>query len=128
MLAWSIRPLSQSELTVTFLDVGHGGAVLFQFPGGETALFDAGSFGRAEAAEHTIHRALLSRRITGLNALDPVACRFGPLQRGRRIDSANAGGSGVRFAGISRYVAGERIGGVRIHCETGGASAIPPGG
>jgi competence protein ComEC len=69
MLAWSIRPLSRAELTVTFLDVGHGGAVLFQFPGGETALFDAGSFGRGEAAEDTIHRALLSRRLTGLNAL-----------------------------------------------------------
>jgi competence protein ComEC len=69
MLAWSVRPVWGSALTVTFLDVGHGGAVLFQFPGGETALFDAGSFGRAEAAEDTIHRALLARRITGLNAL-----------------------------------------------------------
>jgi competence protein ComEC len=61
--------MSRGTLSVTFLDVGHGGAVLFQLPAGETALFDAGSFGRAQAAEETIHRALLSRRVTGLNAL-----------------------------------------------------------
>ncbi len=69
MLAWAVRPHSSSELVVTFLDVGHGGAVLYQFPGGETALFDAGSFGRGDAAEETIHRALESRRVAGLSAL-----------------------------------------------------------
>lgn len=69
MLAWAVRPQASSDLVVTFLDVGHGGAVLFQFPGGETALFDAGSFGRGDAAEETIHRALEERRIAGLNAL-----------------------------------------------------------
>ena len=69
MLAWSLRPKSSDNLVVTFLDVGHGGAVLFEFPGGETALFDAGSFGRGDAAEQTIHRALQARRIAALNAL-----------------------------------------------------------
>lgn len=69
MLAWSVRPAASNDLTVTFLDVGHGGAVLFQFPGGDSVLFDAGSFGRGEAAEETIHRALLARRVTSLNAL-----------------------------------------------------------
>ncbi len=54
---------------MTFLDVGHGGAVLFQFPEGETALFDAGSFGRGDAAVRTILRDLQDRRIHGLNAL-----------------------------------------------------------
>ncbi len=69
MLGWAVIPHSSADLVVTFLDVGHGGAVLFQFPGGETALFDAGSFGRGDAAEATIHRALEARRVAGLNAL-----------------------------------------------------------
>jgi len=69
MLGLAVRPRHAPDLVVTFLDVGHGGAVLFEFPGGQTALFDAGSFGRGDAAGETIQRALEQRRITGLNAL-----------------------------------------------------------
>jgi competence protein ComEC len=69
MVGGSVFARTPSELVVTFIDVGHGGAVLFECPGGETILFDAGSFGRAEAAEETIARALQARRVDGLNAL-----------------------------------------------------------
>ncbi|WP_197453353.1 ComEC/Rec2 family competence protein [Caulifigura coniformis] len=69
MLGLAVRPRTAADLVVSFLDVGHGGAVLFEFPGGQTALFDAGSFGRGDAAGETIQRALETRRITGLDAL-----------------------------------------------------------
>lgn len=62
------RHASQS-LTCTFVDVGHGTAVLLQLPSGQTILYDCGSFGSAEFAARSIAGVLWSERINHLDAV-----------------------------------------------------------
>ena len=54
---------------VTFLDVGHGTAVLAELPNGQMFLYDAGSMGSDEMAAERISRFLWYRRIPHLDAV-----------------------------------------------------------
>lgn len=46
------------QLTITFLDVGHGTSVLLEFPDGRVWLYDAGHLGAAERSHQSIAAAL----------------------------------------------------------------------
>ena len=39
---WNLKDLFQKNLTITFIDVGHGDSILVEFPKGETMLIDGG--------------------------------------------------------------------------------------
>jgi competence protein ComEC len=57
------------RLRLTTLAVGHGLAVLVEFPNGQTLLYDAGSLGQPERAAETVFRAV---RALGHERLDAV--------------------------------------------------------
>jgi competence protein ComEC len=59
----------RDNLDCTFLSVGHGCAVVIEFPTGETMLYDAGQMGAPAAAARTISDFLWDR---GLRRLDTV--------------------------------------------------------
>lgn len=54
----SMLSSTQAEMKVTFLDVGHGTAVIIQTSEGKTVLYDCGSFGAPDKAGEKIARAL----------------------------------------------------------------------
>ncbi|MFM7150849.1 MAG: DNA internalization-related competence protein ComEC/Rec2 [Gemmataceae bacterium] len=58
---------NRAELRCTFLSVGHGGAVVVEFPEGKTLLYDAGSLRGPEVASRVIAPFLWSRRIQRLD-------------------------------------------------------------
>jgi competence protein ComEC len=53
----------------SMLSVGHGTCVVFEFPTGETMLYDAGSLGSPEATTNTVSSFLWSRGITRIDAI-----------------------------------------------------------
>ena len=57
------------RLRCTFLSVGHGCAVVLEFPSGQTMLYDAGEMGSPASATRTIAGFLWSRGITHLDAV-----------------------------------------------------------
>lgn len=59
----------RQNLTITVLDVGHGGCVLLELPGGKNLLYDCGSFGSPKNA-HSTASALLWKN--GIHQLDAV--------------------------------------------------------
>ena len=63
---WQRAP---EQLQCTFLAVGHGAAVVVQFPSGKTLLYDAGGLGDPQRATEIISGALWSR---GLRHIDAV--------------------------------------------------------
>lgn len=75
-LAVSARPHSPRGLRATFLSVGHGSAILLEFPGGRTMLYDAGALDDGERAFRVIRGALWQR---GMTRLDAVAISHGDL-------------------------------------------------
>jgi competence protein ComEC len=64
-----LRPRDTSELTCTFLSVGHGAAVVVELPGGQTLLYDAGRLGSPTRAARAVSGFLWSRGITHLDAV-----------------------------------------------------------
>lgn len=66
IVAW---PPVVGRLRLTTLAVGHGLAVLVEFPNGQTLLYDAGSLGQPERAAETVFRAV---RALGHQRLDAV--------------------------------------------------------
>lgn len=58
-----IRKFSNRTLTITCLDVGHGSALLIQFPNGKNILYDAGSWQNYDAGRYIIAPFLWSRHI-----------------------------------------------------------------
>ena len=67
LAVWNLPP-GNPGLSVTFLDVGHGGCTLLQLPCGRTILYDAGSM-RGPSAAPTIVGALTA---CGVRRLDDV--------------------------------------------------------
>ena len=59
----------RGQMTCTFLSVGHGCAVVMEFPSGQAMLYDAGQFGSPHAAARTIAGYLWSQ---GRSRLDAV--------------------------------------------------------
>lgn len=82
------------ELRCTFLAVGHGGAILVEFPSGEALLYDAGSLQNPERARQTIQAALWQR---GRTRLDGVVISHAD------VDHFNA------VAGLLHFVRVERL-------------------
>lgn len=58
-----IRKLSNHTLTITCLDVGHGGALLMQFPNGKNILYDAGSWQNYDVGRYIISPFLWSQHV-----------------------------------------------------------------
>lgn len=75
-LAVTARPDSPRGLRATFLSVGHGSAILLEFPNGKTLLYDAGALDDGERAFRVIQTALWQR---GVTHLDAVAISHGDL-------------------------------------------------
>ncbi len=71
--AW---PSPTKGLRCTFLSVGHGSAILVEFPNGRTLLFDAGALDDGERAFQVIRTALRER---GISRLDAVALSHSDL-------------------------------------------------
>jgi competence protein ComEC len=62
-------PTQPRGLRATFLAVGHGSAILVEFPNGKTLLFDAGALDDGERAFRVVRTALWRRGITRLDAV-----------------------------------------------------------
>lgn len=62
-------PHDRMRLDCTLLSVGHGSAVLLEFPSGQTMLYDAGQFGAPSAGVRTISEFLWSHGITHLDTV-----------------------------------------------------------
>lgn len=76
ILVWTIvglavmgGPTSPRGLRCTFLSVGHGSAILVEFPNGKTLLYDAGALDDGERAFRVIRTELWRRGITRLDAI-----------------------------------------------------------
>src|SRR5262249_10261712 len=65
---WTLPRPTPAGLTVTFVDVGHGGCALLEFPHGRAVLYDAGAM-RGPPASTTVASYLTSR---GIRRLDDV--------------------------------------------------------
>jgi competence protein ComEC len=59
----------RQAVAATILDVGHGGCVLLQLPGGASVLYDCGSFGSPRSAQQAAATALWRNRIRHLDAV-----------------------------------------------------------
>lgn len=57
------------ELRTTFIDIGHGSAVLLELPDGRNVMYDCGSTSNPDFAVNTISGVLWSRGITHLDAI-----------------------------------------------------------
>jgi competence protein ComEC len=68
-LAAGARPARRPGLRCTFLAVGHGGAVLLEFPNGRTLLYDAGALDNSRRAAQIVAGCLWSRGYSRLDAL-----------------------------------------------------------
>lgn len=68
LLVWG-PPTDRSELTCTFLSMGHGVATVIELPQGETLLYDCGSLGSPTWAARTIAEFLWGR---GIGRIDMV--------------------------------------------------------
>lgn len=68
-LGIELLPSRSRELTLRFLAVGHGGAVLVELPNGKTLLYDVGAIHDADYAQHTVEQALWHDHRRGIDAL-----------------------------------------------------------
>jgi competence protein ComEC len=62
-------PPGQAAMTLTFVDVGHGNAVIMRTPDGQVIVFDAGSFPSARQAGDRIGGVLLAHGIQNIDYL-----------------------------------------------------------
>jgi competence protein ComEC len=92
---WNLKDLFSKELTLTFLDVGHGDAILVEMPGGRRMLIDGGGTyeDRFDIGKKVIAPFLWKKKITKidylvlthpdpdhLNGLNFIASQFSPGQ------------------------------------------------
>lgn len=68
-LAATAWPSSPPGLRCTFLSVGHGSAILVEFPNGKALLYDAGALDDAERAFRVVRAELWRRGLTRLDAI-----------------------------------------------------------
>jgi len=68
-LAIGLRSAPTDGLTCTALSVGHGGAILVEFPGGGTLLYDCGSMGGGTQTARSVRNLLWDRRRRGIDAV-----------------------------------------------------------
>lgn len=66
---WISQLQDNDEMSVTFIDVGHGTSVLIEFPNGRTLLYDAGSLRAPQTAVERISTTLWERRISRIDTL-----------------------------------------------------------
>ena len=65
----SLPPRSNPGLRCTFLSVGHGAAILLEFPNRRTILYDAGSLEDASRASQAVEHLLVERGLMHLDAI-----------------------------------------------------------
>ncbi len=68
-LGMTVWPRSPAGLRLTFLSVGHGSAILVEFPNGKNLLYDAGALDDGQRAFRAVQNALWSRGIKRLDAI-----------------------------------------------------------
>jgi competence protein ComEC len=68
-LAIGLMPRSSDTLRCTFLAVGHGGAILVEFPNGRTLLYDGGSISSPDRPARAVANALWHRGRWRLDAV-----------------------------------------------------------
>jgi competence protein ComEC len=68
-LAAGLAPARPPGLRCTFLSVGHGCAVLLEFPGGKTLLYDAGALDNSRRAARIVQECLWERGRERLDAI-----------------------------------------------------------
>lgn len=68
-LAAPFPPVPREDFRCTFLSVGHGCAVLLEFPNGRTMLYDAGSLNDGRRAANAVQAALWTSGRRGINSL-----------------------------------------------------------
>ncbi|MAG94227.1 MAG: hypothetical protein CMJ48_10805 [Planctomycetaceae bacterium] len=68
-LAAALVPRNEDELRCTFLSVGHGCAVVVEFPDGQTLLYDCGSILGGRRAAQAVSDLLVQRGKIGLNGV-----------------------------------------------------------
>lgn len=68
-IAVSCWPRDRSRLDCTFLSVGHGCAVVVQFPSGRTLLYDAGQMGSPNSTVRTVSDFLWERGVYHIDAV-----------------------------------------------------------
>jgi competence protein ComEC len=75
-LAWvlpvwsqSQRSMTREDLSITFIDTGHGGSALIQLPKGQTLVYDSGCFGSADYGLANISAVLWSEQVKHIDAL-----------------------------------------------------------
>jgi competence protein ComEC len=103
-LALSVAPAPGPEsavLRATFLDVGHGTAVLVELPGGQTLLYDCGSRSPLRRPDETVVRCLLARR---LRRIDIVVVSHGDTDHLSGLDEI------LLSFPVGRLVTSERFG------------------
>jgi competence protein ComEC len=68
---WNLKDLFRKDLTLTFLDVGHGDSILVEFPGGKTMLIDGGGLheDRFDTGKSAIAPFLRSKKIRKIDTL-----------------------------------------------------------
>lgn len=60
---WQRNATKREHMTCTIADVGHGGFVLLELPGGKNMIYDCGCFGSPRKAQQTAVGILWNRRI-----------------------------------------------------------------
>ena len=77
VFAWSVPDAirkarqrhAKRNLTITFVDVGHGSSILLELPDGRSMLYDAGSFGSSTFGARNIASVLWNNRIEHVDAI-----------------------------------------------------------
>ncbi|NWF93928.1 MAG: DNA internalization-related competence protein ComEC/Rec2 [Syntrophaceae bacterium] len=68
---WNVKGLFQKNLSITFIDVGHGDSILLQFPGGKRMLVDGGGLhqDRFDIGKNVIAPLLWNKKIRRIDFL-----------------------------------------------------------
>lgn len=116
-----ILPNWEQVTRCTVLSVGHGGAVLMEFPTGQTVLYDCGAMGDSERVAQSVQTALMRR---GKNRIDLIVLSHADADHFngteallRRIQ--------VRRLAVARSFLRMEVTGIRNLCEKSYAIGIP---